>query len=487
MIRGGIRAARHELAERGTVIGRAPGCDVCVPSDPRVAAVHAEIRSEEGQWILIRSTVRNSLMLNGHNVEAPLPLRSGDQMTLGETRILFEDPEEKKRSPRGGLEPRPAGGPDRECWLPSGNSKVIRDFVETLRRFASSDATLLLLGETGTGKEVAARAVHRFSARRNHPFVVVNCPALPSSLVESELFGIERGVATGVEPRKGLLESANHGTLFLDEVGDLEPGAQAKLLRFLQERTIDYVGGRRIVHLDVRVVAATHHDLDADVAAGRFRLDLHHRLKVLTVHVPSLRERLEDIPLLIDEFRCGTSGSVPSVSAEALRLLEGYDWPGNVRELQHVVQSLDMLVEDGAIRPEHLPEEIRCRGRVEHGTLYRQVVEEKGSFWELVQKPFLRRQLSRDEVGCFVARTYEEAGRSYLRLSRLLHIEDDYKKLVDFLGRHQLGVAKRATSAPARPARASGRGEVGAATGDLQRPVAPSGANRLRGGARPDR
>ena len=307
------------------VIGGDLAADLRVLNDPLIAPLQAEIRFEEGQWILVRYTVRNNLSLNGHKVESPLPLRSGDQITVGETKLLFKDTSEGVRLERPGPEPLQNGGLGSECCLPSGRSEVIRSFVETLRRYATSDESLLLTGETGSGKEVAARGIHQFSARRNHPFIVVNCPALPTSLIEAELFGIERGVATGVEARKGLLESANHGTLFLDEVGDLEPAAQAKVLRFVQERTVDHVGGRQKIRLDVRVIAATHHDIEADIAAGLFRLDLFHRLKVLALRVPPLRERSEDIPALFDEFRAKARDHVLRMSPEVMRIFQTYE------------------------------------------------------------------------------------------------------------------------------------------------------------------
>jgi DNA-binding NtrC family response regulator len=436
--RGRTAATIHQLGDDGrVVIGASQSAGVRLADDPQVAPLHAEIRIEDGRWVLIRCTVRNNLKLNGHKVESPLPLRSGDRITAGETTLLFEANGESARS---SLEGSDEADSESECWLPSGSSKVIRDFMETLRRFAASDESVLLSGETGSGKEVAARAIHEFSPRRNSPFVVVNCPALPSTLVESELFGIERGVATGVDAREGLLEMAHHGSIFLDEVGDLEPLAQAKLLRFLQERKVRSIGGRQNVRLDVRVIAATHHDLDADVAAGRFRQDLHYRLKVLTLRVPSLRERPEDIPALVDEFRRKFRDEAPRYSAEVLDVFRTYPWPGNVREMLHLVRSLDVLVEGDEVRLEHLPEGLRCNGTSRHGKLYQRVVIEKGCFWELVQRPFLNHELSRDEVRCFIAKSFEEAGNSYLGLARLLRIESEYKRLLDFLGRHKLGV-----------------------------------------------
>src|SRR6185436_5175847 len=163
-------------------------------------------------------------------------------------------------------------------------------------RVARSNVTVLISGESGTGKEIVARLVHYRSPRSRRPFVVVNCPALPGSLIEYELFGVARGVATGVEARAGLLELANGGTLLLDEVGDLELVAQAKLLRFIQDKKVERIGGRKVIPLDVRILAATNHDLAAFVESGKFRVDLYHRLNTVTLHTPALRERPEDIP-----------------------------------------------------------------------------------------------------------------------------------------------------------------------------------------------
>jgi transcriptional regulator with GAF, ATPase, and Fis domain len=213
---------------------------------------------------------------------------------------------------------------------------------------APSDVPVLVLGETGSGKEVVARAIHARSARADGPFLRVNCGAIPAGLIDSELFGHERGSFTGAETqRKGWFERADGGTLFLDEVGELPPPAQVRLLRILQDGSFERVGGQRALHVDVRIVAATHRDLQAMVASGRFREDLWYRIAVFPIHVPPLRERPEDIPPLATHFalraatRFGTPPRLPS--PREMDLLVGYPWPGNVRELAAVIERAAIL------------------------------------------------------------------------------------------------------------------------------------------------
>jgi len=224
-----------------------------------------------------------------------------------------------------------------------GSSAGLTDVVRQAELVAPGDTTVLLLGETGTGKEVVARLIHERSRRSAGPFVPVNCAALPESLVESELFGHERGAFTGaVASKSGKFELANRGTLFLDEIGDLPADAQAKLLRVLQDRQVQRVGGTQATRVDVRLIAATNHDLDAAVAEKRFRSDLYYRLSVFPIRLPALRDRRDDIPALvrhyIQHFAARLRRSVTDVDDAALAELVRYDWPGNIRELQNVVE-----------------------------------------------------------------------------------------------------------------------------------------------------
>ncbi len=234
-----------------------------------------------------------------------------------------------------------------------GTSLPIQRIVRLIDTISDSSVNVLIRGESGTGKELVARAIHWSSPRSAGPFVAVNSAALPESLVESELFGIEKGVATGVEARKGKFEEAAGGTLFLDEIGDLSPAAQAKILRAVQEQVIERVGGRRQISVDVRIVAATHRDLEKAIRADEFREDLYYRLKVVEIRTPALREIPEDIPLLARHFLsrcCRELGRPPKqLGAGALERLSRYPWPGNVRELENEMERLAVSVRHSSI------------------------------------------------------------------------------------------------------------------------------------------
>ncbi|MBM4439369.1 MAG: sigma-54-dependent Fis family transcriptional regulator [Candidatus Rokubacteria bacterium] len=239
-----------------------------------------------------------------------------------------------------------------------GRHPRMQDVYKTIGRIAASDVTVLLRGESGTGKELVARAIHHYSRRAGRPFVAVSCAAIPGTLLESELFGHERGAFTDAKERRlGKLEIAQGGTFYLDEVGDMPLDLQTKLLRALQERTIERVGGNESIRVDVRVLAATNRDLEVLMKEGKFREDLYYRLNVVTLNLPPLRERRRDIPLLVEHLlakhrdELGERGVAP----EALDRLVGYEWPGNVRELENVVQRAMVMATSGVILPEHLP------------------------------------------------------------------------------------------------------------------------------------
>ena len=240
-----------------------------------------------------------------------------------------------------------------------GESPAIRQAIERTRRAAQSQATVLLLGESGTGKEVFARAIHGWSPRRMHPFVVVNCAALSEELMASELFGHEKGAFTGAHQRKqGKLELAAGGTAFLDEIGEMRPALQSKLLRVLQEHAFERVGGTRIIEVDVRVIAATNRDLPQAIKAGAFREDLFFRLNVIPITLPPLRERKEDIPRLatffLQKYSLETKKPGMRFVPEALEALATHDWPGNVRELENIVERAVVLSSGAEIQPEEL-------------------------------------------------------------------------------------------------------------------------------------
>jgi DNA-binding NtrC family response regulator len=245
-----------------------------------------------------------------------------------------------------------------------GQAPEMLAIYKTIARVAAQDTTVLIQGETGTGKEMIARAIHYASPRGAGPFVVVDCSALPETLFESELFGHERGAFTGaVRTRRGLLETASGGTCFLDEIGELSPALQAKLLRVLQERIVRRVGGNETIPVDFRIIAATNRDLRKRVDEGEFREDLFYRLNVVTARIPALRDRRQDIPLLAQHFlakyRRATGKRVNGLSRETLDLLIAHDWPGNVRELEHVVERAVALASSELIVPENLPPEVR--------------------------------------------------------------------------------------------------------------------------------
>ncbi len=241
-----------------------------------------------------------------------------------------------------------------------GRSTGMREVATLMQQVSRSDLTVLIRGESGTGKELVARGVHAASDRGSGPFVSVNCGALPEQLVESELFGHVRGAFTGAtNDRRGRFELANGGTLFLDEIGDLPPAMQVKLLRVLQEGEIQRVGDERVRAIDVRVIAATHTDLETAITAGRFREDLFYRLNVFPIFVPPLRERRTDITLLVDHFiekhARAQRRPVTRISTPAIDMLCAYHWPGNVRELENCVERAVLLAHDGVIRDHHLP------------------------------------------------------------------------------------------------------------------------------------
>jgi transcriptional regulator with GAF, ATPase, and Fis domain len=241
-----------------------------------------------------------------------------------------------------------------------GQSGELQQTLRLISRVAPTNSTVLILGETGTGKELVARAIHQHSSRRAKPMVKVDCAALPASLIESELFGHERGSFTGASDRRiGKFEMADRSTLFLDEVGELPLELQVKLLRALQEKEIERIGGRGTIRVDVRIIAATNRDLEKEMEEGRFRADLYYRLNIFPIHVPALRTRRDDIPLLVDHFIHILSGkigtSVTAVSKHVLEQIINYDWPGNIRELEHAIERSILLSDDDILRQIYLP------------------------------------------------------------------------------------------------------------------------------------
>jgi len=242
-------------------------------------------------------------------------------------------------------------------------SDVMHQVLKMVDRVAPSGAPVLILGESGTGKELIARAVHEKSQRSDKPFVAINCGALRETLLESELFGHEKGAFTGAYNRKiGLAEAASGGTLFLDEIGELSPGIQAKLLRFIQEGEVYRVGGKEPIKVNIRLISATNRELDSEVLKGNFREDLYYRINTITIHSPPLRRRKEDIPMLVEYFLSRGNSRVlnrgQEMSPEAMQVLMKYDWPGNIRELQNLCERLQILADAHAIQVTDLPDTI---------------------------------------------------------------------------------------------------------------------------------
>jgi DNA-binding NtrC family response regulator len=309
-----------------------------------------------------------------------------------------------------------------------GSSAAMVQLRETIARVAPVPSPVLVTGESGTGKELVARDLHRFGPHPSGPFVAINCAALPESLVESELFGHERGAFTGaLATRKGAFETAERGTLLLDEIGELPMPAQAKLLRVLEDRQVTRLGGNRPVAVDARIVAATNRDLDAEIASGRFREDLYFRLNVHPIRVPPLRDRVSDVPALADQFVTGICARFglrkKKVAPEALELLMAYDWRrNNVRELRNAVERMIIAADGDTIRADHVPAEIRASGRTADGP------GASGRTFQDLKAEAERRILieALERNGWHVSRTAQELGladhASLLKIMRRLNI-----------------------------------------------------------------
>jgi DNA-binding NtrC family response regulator len=326
-IDGPDRGRACRLGETEVVIGTAAGAGL-VLSDDRVSARHVAVRSEAARFVVRDLGSTNGTWYEGSRIDQ-VTVPAGTTLLVGRTALRIE-PEAQPLD----LPPSQA----RRFGELVGDSLAIREVFAVLERVAASDATLLVEGETGTGKELVARAVHEASSRRRGPFVAVDCGALPESLLESELFGHVRGAFTGAaQARTGMIVRAHGGTLFLDELGRISPTVQARLLRVIEERVVRPLGGDSERAVDVRVIAASRDDVDAEVAAGRFRPDLLYRLAVVRVSLPPLRTRREDLVLLVRELlrRRGFADEVPA-GANLDRLI-AHGWPGNVRELRNVI------------------------------------------------------------------------------------------------------------------------------------------------------
>lgn len=315
---------------------------------------HCRLRQIDGRFQILDLESGNRTMVNGRSVQQEW-LNHGDEIAVGDSVFVFlmEEEEHSKESP----------APHRMDRTLLGDGVRMREIDQFLMRVAPADATVLIEGESGTGKELAARALHRHSARAKQAFVAINCAAIPDALLEDDLFGHERGAFTGaVDQKKGRLEVADGGVVFLDEIGELAPLLQVKLLRVLQEREFERLGGTRPIKVNIRLVAATNCDLDEAVRTGKFRQDLYYRLAVVKLRMPSLRERKEDIPLLASHFvhkyskRCKVKAK--PISRDTMGCLSNHDWPGNVRELENAIEHALVLGHSDIVRPTDLPQSV---------------------------------------------------------------------------------------------------------------------------------
>ncbi len=337
-----------------------------------------------------------------------------------------------------------------------GNSIVIRELQEEIDHVARSDAKVLITGESGSGKELVAHAVHTRSPRASRPFVAVNCAGVPETLLESELFGHVKGSFTGAyRDRPGKLELAHHGTIFLDEIGEMTLRMQGLLLRFLETGELqkvgaDQTGGR----VNVRVIAATNRGLRDMIAQGQFREDLFYRLNVIHLVVPPLREHKDDIPLLVEHFlsRFAADGRyVPKeVSPDTHAVLLEYSWPGNVRELENVIERCVVTGTKRVIEPDDLPHEVRAnrggwtrreRRKGMADELYKRIVEQRESFWTAVYPLYMQREITRSSVRDLVRKGLKEARGNYKIVARMFNMEDsEYKRFLNFLRKHDCQV-----------------------------------------------
>lgn len=297
-----------------------------------------------------------------------------------------------------------------------GDSDAMQNVYSLIEKVSDSDSTVLILGESGTGKEQVARTIHYNSSRSDKPLIPINCGAIPESLLESELFGHEKGAFTGAySARVGRFEMANGGTIFLDEIGDMSPTLQVKLLRVLQERQFERVGGTKTIKVDVRVITATNQDLEKAIAEKKFREDLYYRINVIPIVIPPLRERAEDIPLLarhfLDVFSKKKGKRIEGISDEAMSLLTSYHWPGNVRELENMIERLAVLKREGIINVSDLPEKF---AHVKDKTaLNPLVIPEEGIDLEALVNEFEEKLISR---------ALEKAGGVKSKAAQLLHM-----------------------------------------------------------------
>lgn len=352
IVDGPNRGRKLSLSKETVTLGKKENNDLII-QDSTVSRNHLEISMKEDRFLLKDLESTNGTFINGTRVKEAY-LVPGDLIKLGNTSLEFVAFDEKIK-----IEPS-----NRDSFgILCGKSTKMRQIFSILERISPTHATVIIEGETGTGKELVARAVHEHSQRKDKPFVVFDCSSVAPNLIESELFGHERGSFTGaVKSRRGAFEAANTGTIFLDEIGELTTDLQPKLLRALEQREIKRVGSNAPTKIDVRVICATNRNLKREIEEGRFREDLYYRLSVVKISLPPLRERTDDIAVLIDTFLTTSKFNqlpngelkVKKIGDDALKLLSRYEWPGNVRELSNVIERACSFVEGDTISKNHL-------------------------------------------------------------------------------------------------------------------------------------
>lgn len=413
---------KFELGKKKVIrIGKKTDNDIVV-NDKTVSRNHVEIQvGNDNSYLLRDLNSTNGTSINSMKVKEAY-LSQGDLIEVGETKIEFQTYDESVQ-----IEPSDKN----EFGEMVGKSRKMRQIFGVLERISPSQATVIIEGETGTGKELVAKAIHRHSLRKDKPCVTFDCSAVAPNLIESELFGHTKGSFTGaIKDRVGAFEAANGGTIFLDEIGELTLDLQPKLLRALEQREIKRVGSTQAVKLDVRVISATNRNLKEEVKAGKFREDLYYRLSVVKIQLPALRERLEDIPIIVEKILAGArynvkpDGSfyVTRVEDDALKILQRYQWPGNVRELNNILERAVSFSENGVIKGMHLQyvfSEVEsgeeATVRMQNFDLERPFKEAKQHVVESFEKEYLQELLHRNKGNVSKAAREAKIDRKHLR------------------------------------------------------------------------
>ena len=414
VVKGADEGCELSIEKERVLIGRSAGCQL-VLDDSSVSSVHAEVTASPDGHVLRDLNSTNGIFMMGHRVREVI-LRPGSQFQIGNNLLSFEPLENMVKVP---LSTRHRFG-KAIC-----QSVKMREVFALLEKAANSNLSILIRGETGTGKELLADAVHNYSMRKNRQFVVLDCGAVPANLIEDVLFGHERGAFTGAErQRVGMFEEADGGTLFIDEVGELRLWLQPKLLRVLERGEVQRIGSVKPLQVDVRVVAATHRDLWSMVDEELFRRDLLYRLSVVEVVVPPLRERPEDIPLLVEQFAVGANQTrsdlgLPEVNfdEEAMVFLQSHPWPGNVRELRNAVERAVHLADGDEVKRERLVQDLYGHSdssalTVDYKIPYK---ESKGVLLEQFERQYLLHLMEREQGNLSAASRTAGLARQHLR------------------------------------------------------------------------